>query len=327
METITHWKNEEIKFLYNNYKVMTIEEISQNLTNRTTSAIQSKLNTELGLTKIHHWTNEDVEIAKILYQEGYDYDYIYKQLKQNHSPFAIKSKLNKIGILNKDYWSVEEDKILNDYYNGMRVNDLLKYFPNRSKESLINRAKKLGIKNAYFWKEEEDCFINNNYNIMSDKEIALELKRTRRSVKWRRNFLGLNRIPKGEFTNISEFLRKKIYRWKQESLKNCNYKCVITGEKIKVIHHLYGFIFIVKETFEQLNIHIKEDVCDYTEEELQKIEKKCLELHYKYGLGVCLCKDVHDLFHKEYGYGYNTPEQFQEFTQRWNNKEFNTLII
>jgi len=59
---------------------------------------------------------------------------------------------------------------------------------------------------------------------------------------------------------------------------------------------------------------------------LKKVKDKCLKLHYKYGLGVCIRKDIHELFHNLYGRGNNTPEQFKEFTQRYQNGEFTELL-
>lgn len=45
-----------------------------------------------------------------------------------------------------------------------------------------------------------------------------------------------------------------------------------------------------------------------------------MKLHYKYGLGVVILRNIHDLFHSIYGYD-NNIDQFNEFTlQNYNIK-------
>ena len=58
-----------------------------------------------------------------------------------------------------------------------------------------------------------------------------------------------------------------------------------------------NFSEILQETMEFLNLPIYKQINKYTDEELKSIEEKCLEMHYKYGLGVCLCEEEHKLFH------------------------------
>lgn len=119
---------------------------------------------------------------------------------------------------------------------------------------------------------------------------------------------------KGGITSLCNYLRGCISEWRKDSFKQSNYKCVITGStKNKVIHHLYGFNQIIQETMETLNLPIYQEINQYTRDELKSIEDLCLKLHYKYGLGVCICEEEHKLFHSIYGYGNNTPEQFEEF--------------
>lgn len=318
------WINEELNFLKENYNKLSIQYLSKHL-NRSYDDIYHKAS-ELGLQKDYYWTKQDIDLAIELYKKGYTYEEIKQNLKNKFTINAIKSKLHKLGITHKDYWTEEEDNILRKNYDKMRICDLLVYFPNRSKEALVARAKKLGLKNCYYWTKKEDQFIRNNYMIMTDHEMAQKLNRTYRSVKWRRNLLKLNRETQGVYNTISEYLRKRIFQWKKDSLKSCNYKCVLTGKRANVVHHLYSFINIVKEIFESLDIDIKDDLSNYSEKELKAIEIKCLELHYKHGLGIGLCKELHDLFHMEYGYGYNTPQQFNEFKQRLFSGDFDDYL-
>lgn len=118
---------------------------------------------------------------------------------------------------------------------------------------------------------------------------------------------------KGGISKIQEHMRSIIKQWKIDSFKSTEYKCIITGNYAEVVHHLYGFDSIVNETMSILDLEIKNEVSEYTRDELNSIEEKCIELHYKYGLGAPLTSEVHKLFHSQYGYGQNTPYQFEEF--------------
>jgi uncharacterized protein YfkK (UPF0435 family) len=131
---------------------------------------------------------------------------------------------------------------------------------------------------------------------------------------------------KGGISTLSLHLRQFISQWKKDSLIKYDYKCDITGvDKNLIIHHLYGFNQILQETMNTLQLPIYEEINQYTDKELKSIEKKCLELHYKYGLGICLCKEEHKIFHTLYGYGNNTKEQYEEFKQN-KVKELNKVI-
>lgn len=131
---------------------------------------------------------------------------------------------------------------------------------------------------------------------------------------------------KGGITSLSEYLRKGIVQWKKDSMYDSNYRCVISNRDFDVIHHLNSFSKIVNESLENMNLELKEKISDYNEEELISIKDECEKLHLKYGLGVCLSNEVHNLFHKEYGRTDNTPEQFEEFKERYENGEFDELL-
>jgi len=46
------------------------------------------------------------------------------------------------------------------------------------------------------------------------------------------------------------------------------------------------------------------------------------EVHSKYPLGVCVRKDIHVLFHRIYGSGGNTPEQWESFVKDYKQGKY-----
>jgi len=58
---------------------------------------------------------------------------------------------------------------------------------------------------------------------------------------------------------------------------------------------------------------------------LKLLVDKCLEIHYRHPLGVCLEERYHAKFHEEFGYGGNTEEQFYEFLDNYYNGKYKDL--
>ena len=143
---------------------------------------------------------------------------------------------------------------------------------------------------------------------------------------------------KGGITLISEHLRKLqvVKQWRKDTYTRENNRCQLTGKQVhggnSDVHHLYGFNMIVLDAHNTYNIQIKEQVKDYTEEELKLLEDYVAEWHKDTSNAVLLCEEVHNLFHNckdedgnvLYGYGDNTPEQFEEFRERYLNGEFDS---
>jgi hypothetical protein len=135
--------------------------------------------------------------------------------------------------------------------------------------------------------------------------------------------LELSKIHKGELnpqweggvSSLTKYLRNRIKNWKRETMQDNNYECYISHKMLGnqfEIHHLIPFADILKNVMDNNNFEIKNDISQYTIQELNNIENKFLEEHDK-TLGVCLNPHLHDLFHSIYGVKNFTPENFYEF--------------
>jgi len=132
-----------------------------------------------------------------------------------------------------------------------------------------------------------------------------------------------SRLWKGGITKVRSFIResRQFEIWQKDSMEQCNYKCIITGKNFDEIHHLYPLNNIIKDALLELDLEKYEFIGNYSEEDMQPIVNKVMEIHYRYPLGVCLRRDIHVLFHKLYTKENCTPEDFYEFVDKINSGE------
>jgi len=127
----------------------------------------------------------------------------------------------------------------------------------------------------------------------------------------------------GGITNLYFALRNGLTKWKQDSMKFCNYKCIISGNNFDEIHHVIPFREIADEAFCLVNLDVREKIEDYSNNELNLIYNKINELHSFYGYGACLNKSVHKLFHDIYGYTDFDIDDFIDFVDKILCGDFN----
>lgn len=131
---------------------------------------------------------------------------------------------------------------------------------------------------------------------------------------------------KGGLSPIRQYIRdycKDIFDI--PTFSKCDYKCVITGVKHKlIIHHLYSFSSMLNEAISDLKL--KNTVSDYTDEEINIIKERVKNEHLLFGLGVSINESVHRLFHSAYGIKNNNHLQFKEFIQRLKLGEFDSHL-
>lgn len=112
---------------------------------------------------------------------------------------------------------------------------------------------------------------------------------------------------KGGITPIHNYGRTVIASWVRDSFKNVGYKCQISGDsKNLVVHHIYPYSLILKETLLELNTSTSKLIIELNDSgKLEDFKTRLLKNHYKYGLGFVLTRDLHEEFHSAFGKGEN----------------------
>lgn len=290
------------------------------------------------------YTDEDIEFLRKYYPIG-DWDSIFVRFPNltkdqiynvchkrgisvnyyNKDKF-VKSEYYKNMIQNRSKWTDEEIEILKSNYSIMSVPDIMKLLPKRTYDAITLKAKKLSLisytRQQQLYSDSDIVFIKSNWQYMSDEEIAMALKRTRRAIKAMRCEIGLFRQDKekNHYESLNKFLRGQIYQWKKQSIENCNFQCVLTGSKNFDIHHIVSFNIIFKNFITEHNIKLKDNFEDYTSDELKDIADLFIQYHDKYPLGICVEKNLHMKFHQMYG-DINNEEQWNIFVEKFNKGE------
>lgn len=271
------------------------------------------------------WSDSDKEILFQHYGVKDNFE-ISEMLSKKYTVRAIKSAASRYGIKAKQRWSDEEKQYLIAHYENTPFSIIQKHLPNRSKISIVGQAHQYGLKSFGFyesrWTEEEEQYLREHYSCVKTSKIAEKLNRNANSIVQHANIMGLEKNAQiGEcYKKLSQYIRSQNSAFHLRKLKENDFVCQITGVRGNVaLHHIYGFNLILEEALEILNIEPKENFCEYTIKELTDIYELFAELQDNYNKTICISKEVHVKFHNEYGYGNNTPKQWEEFINKYYN--------
>lgn len=320
----SRWTEEEINILKEFYPISSIDTLISKLPRHAKKQIIISKASKLGIKKNREnsWTAEEYEILKENYGK-ISSEKIYELLNGNHSTSAIRSKAQKSKLASDPFWTQDEDCLLKETYSNHSFSEILNLFPNKTAYAIMAHARKLNIKSQFRlseeYSEEQISFIKKHWQDMNDFQIAECLgRKSPEGIRAKRVQFGLYKIKRdySKYSNLDRFFRGHIQQWKTDSIKSCNYKCVLTESKDFAVHHLHGFNTILKEVYQELDdkqLLKSTNIEDYTKEELDIILNIFNTIHSKYPLGVCVRKDIHDLFHRIYGSGGNTETQWEKF--------------
>lgn len=275
------------------------------------------------------WTKEDVEFLKNNYGKITSEE-ISKIIDYRHSGREVCRKAAEIGLSICSFWTKEEEEILKDNYSKIPMSEVQKLLPKRTLPSILGKARSFGLI-SYFnisktYTDEDNQYLRDNYLLKTDEEMANHLNRSVNAIQQKLRLLDLHRpfdLKTKAYKGLSDYVRSRLYIWKSQFREDNNYTCAITGKRSNIIvHHCRGFNLLLEETIEALNFSIKDNFQDYTNEELDEFVTVFMEIQNEYDACVCITEDIHKLFHKEYGYGNNTVEQWEQFVNDYRNGKY-----
>ena len=326
----TKWTEQEIELLKEKYYDTPKEELDKLFPNHSHQSILAKAS-KLKLPKIStKWSEENLDLLRKYYMEM-PIEETRKKLTVPYSVAAISTQAAKIGLKRTSLWSKEEEDIMTDYYPILPIDEIAAMLPKRKRKNIIMKACTMGLKQSgIFWTEEEEQYIKDNWELLSDYEMSLHLNHTVLAVKRRRDFnLKLYRTLSEDQTynySLSHFIRANITEWKKASMEQCNYKCIITGNKNFEIHHLVNLSKMLAQALNNLGMSQKGKVArDFTESERQAILQEFIKIQNDNPLGMCIESSIHALFHSLYGQFNNTPEQFYHFVEEYKKETFKEI--
>lgn len=199
--------------------------------------------------------------------------------------------------------------------------------------------RKGGLKNAFtildvqqYLKENDlnhECelvsttYINNNTPLVFKcNKCGNNFTRTLGTMKSKNAFSCFrcaHNLPLEETSSIYKynvnFFRYKLSRWKEEYLKQYS-QCNITSSKDNLeVHHLVNFHILLDQACENTNILLTDKVSNLPQQDVERLIDELIRLH-ETTEAVVLTREMHQCFHKQYGYKNNTPEQYYTFKNK-----------
>ncbi len=268
------------------------------------------------------WSDEDTEIlianfGKVSYKEMTSLFTSHKTVDE------IKRRAIYTGLTSSREWTDDEITILIDNYSIKPMKEVMQLLPNRTRSSILGQARTQGIQSYFYlthlYSNEEIEYLKSNYLTKSNDELGKELNRTVSGIAQRLLVLDLHRPTEiNNYKNLVNYVRQRLVPWRDSIRQQCDYVCAITGKRSNVrVHHIRGFNLLFNETIEMLEFPIYEDISQYTQEQLDEFMDAFLDIQESYGQYICIREEVHKEFHKLYGYGNNTKEQWDDFIEKY----------
>ena len=262
------------------------------------------------------WTDDEKKLLKEVYK-----NYTGRELQIKYFPTrsirSLESMANIMGLSGK----TEETKQRARSFSSKIVSEKLK-----GRDLGQEWKDKISATKKEYYKTHDSWWKGKKRSPEQCKAISKRMKGKWAGDKNPRHINPLNGELngrwKGGILDTYVELRSDTKDWFNESMEFCGYKCVITNGEFDNIHHTTAFRDIVDQVFELTEIEVRPKVCDYAEDEFKELRSTLKDLHSVYGYGACINKNVHKLFHDNYGYTNFSPFDFLDFIYRIDIGEF-----
>lgn len=262
------------------------------------------------------WTNEEDSLMYKYYKD-FTGEELHNIFFPNRTIRSIECHASTLGLVGKNYEAKNRANVSRSFKCSERLKG--RTLSEEAKEKISATKKEYFKTHDGWWKGKkrspEQC-----------KMISERMKGKWAGDKNPRHINPLNGELngrwKGGILDTYVELRSDTKDWFNESMEFCNYSCVITNGEFDNVHHTTAFRDIVDEDFRITGIEVKPKVCDYTTEDFEILRSTLKDLHGLYGYGACVNKEVHKLFHDNYGYTNFSPFDFLDFIYRIDIGEF-----
>lgn len=216
-------------------------------------------------------------------------------------------------------WTQDEENFLINNYHNKSWEYILGVLKRHNKQQIIDKASYMKLRRERLFSFDDINMLKEIYEVCDSIDDVISHfngKYTKKQIIKKANNLGLKnrKTLTKTLTNIDEYIRSNNTEWKTKTLIKCNRCCIFSKSKNIDIHHIYPFHKILYEVFEELGYDIKKEY-QLSDAQIQIICDSFYKKQNAYGYGVCIDKNIHQLFHSVYGYKLFTTENWYKFQE------------
>lgn len=266
----------------------------------------------------NEWNEEDVSKLKQLYGTV-SYSEMVSNFSKDWDVAAIKRKAIYLNLTSPRDWSDEEIEILKQNYHKSSIDEMMSLLPGRTRASIRGQARRYNLSSRFYlnhnYSAQENQYIVDHYLTDSNEEMASVLNRTANGIAQHMLILDLHRPRNLDgYSDVYAYIRSCLAPWRDNYRQECGFTCRLSGSNSNiVVHHIRGFGLILAEAMDNIDFPLYEKVSEYSQSQLNDLFDEYMQLQTSYNQYICITEPIHKQFHRIYGYGNNTLEQWNEF--------------